>query len=373
MANGISLGVLQMQKTASKDATPQYKVEPYGFLASLYAAHSPGVIENNKEAGHRKTVTIKAKKRVTPAEVAEEASCEVTNTHPYYEHTVSIANIRQYALHLSDDLVSQFDAYASQKVAIPGSTPTISGAMWEFMDSLQVACSAILSAVNRDLLDLALANLGVNRRTGVNTAATINIALNTTNNPLADGVTQILRDFRLNNMSGKIIAVGAGLFHNWILQQPAKGIDQSGYDSRIQAGGFDFYQDEDVTLQAGGGTTNHILVYEKDAVQIVEYMKYEGAFAGDKPGASSFGTIMLPMQTPDGRFVKVKFDYQLRYNDCEQEFGYVDGVEGVMLQKGYNLIISKNFGLYTIPSTAYKAADVLTGNRGSLRYNITNA
>jgi hypothetical protein len=36
------------------------------------------------------------------------------------------------------------------------------------------------------------------------------------------------------------------------------------------------------------------------------------------------------------------------------------------------MILSKNFGLYTIPTDAYKASDVLTGNRGSLAYEVTN-
>ena len=63
-------------------------------------------------------------------------------------------------------------------------------------------------------------------------------------------------------------------------------------------------------------------------------------------------------------------DVQFKFNDCEADYE-VDG-QTETLQKGWNMILSLNFGLWTIPSTAYRAEDPLFGNRGSLLYSVTN-
>jgi hypothetical protein len=370
MANGFSLGVLQQIKEITQNATPQYKLEPAGAMAMLKLAHTPGVIKNDSGFGHFKTVTVKKKQRFTEAETSTSASCDETNTQPYTEDVVSVANYRQIAFHIEDEVIAAYDEYASQLMAT-GSAPA-TPLMWEFMDTLMTAASAINDGVNRDLCTLLAAAIGNNRATGNNTAQTINIPLATTSNPLANGPTKIMADFMLNSMSGKPIVLGAGLLHNWMLQQPAKVGDQAGIDTRIQAAGFDMFVDYYFGTTALSAA-NNIVVYEKDSVQLVEYMKYRGFKAGAK-GTSIFGVVPIPCKMgATGQVGQILYDFQLKYNDCEQEFAYVDGEETVTLQKGWNMILSKNFGLYTIPTTAYRSSDPLTGNRGSLRFNITNS
>lgn len=369
MANGYALGVLQHQKEVSRGATPQYKIEPYGFLASLLAAHTRHSVKNDKFDGHTQTAKIKAKQRMTVAQTQTEKSCSNVATQPYAEQTVSLTNVRQIAIHVEDEVIAQMDSTASNRQSA-GSLSV----MAEHMDSVATAAGALLSACNQDLLTLALANIGVNRATGNTTSQAVNFPLSTTSNNLALGATKLMSDFALNNMKGQLITVGAGLFHNYMMQQPAKSADATGLNSRMQAGNFDFYVDYDLqTIATGTGAANRIFVYEKDAVQLVEYLEYQGFKAGVKPGASEFGTISLPMMSAGGMLVPVEFDFQLRYNDCEQVFDYADGETSVTLQKGYNLILSKRFGLYTIPSTAYRSGDVLAGNRGSLSFYLTNS
>ena len=366
MANGFSLGLLQMMKEVTKSATPAYKLDPYGFLASLYTAHSPGSIKVDSYDGHFKTVKVKKKKRLTISDTSTSASCAMGAPIPYTEDTVSVANYRQVAFSLSDETVAAFDSYASQLQMVPGMAPE-NPLMFEMLDSMMVAANALLQGVNTDLITLAVANLGVNIVTGSASSTALNITNDATKNYLSAGVTKLMADYKQNRMNGRPIIVGAGLMYNWFLQSAATtGSSFTGLDTRVQAAGMDFFLDYDVDA-AIGGTTNDILVYEKDAIQIVEYMKYQGFKAGAKPGASIFGTITLPMQNSDGTLVPVKFDYQLRYNDCAVTEG------GVTYEKGYNMILSKNFGLYTIPTDAYKSTDVLYGNRGSLAYNVTNA
>jgi len=366
MANGFSLGLLQMMKEVTKSATPAYKLDPYGFLASLYTAHSPGSIKVDSYDGHFKTVKVKKKKRLTISDTSTSASCAMGAPIPYTEDTVSVANVRQVAFSLSDETVAAFDAYASQLQMVPGMAPE-NPLMFEMLDSMMVAANALLQGVNQDLITLAVANLGVNIVTGASTSTALNITNDATKNYLSAGVTKLMADYKQNRMNGRPIIVGAGLMYNWFLQAAAStGSSFTGLDTRVQAAGMDFFLDYGID-SAISGTTNDILVYEKDAIQIVEYMKYQGFKAGAKPGASIFGTITLPMQNSDGTLVPVKFDYQLRYNDCAVT------ENSVTYEKGYNMILSKNFGLYTIPTDAYKSTDVLYGNRGSLAYNVTNA
>ena len=367
MANGFSLGVLQTIRDITKQAAPQDKLEPVGMLGSLKIAHSPGIIMNDSGAGHTKTVTVKHKKRFTPAQTSTVDSCETTNTQPYFENTVSVANYRQIAIHLEDVVVAQYDEYASAMQS--GGTIPLTPMMWELYDHIKSAASALNQAVNEDVLTLALAAMGVNRTTGVNTATTLNIPLNTVNNPLGDSINQMLYDFQFNSFTGRPIVVGSGMLHKWMLQQNAKSADQAGLSSRIQAAGLDFWVDNILgTVEADADA---IAVYEKDSIQLVEWLRNRGAFAGTK-GTSTFGVIGLPMDAGNGTTQTMMYDYQLKYNDCAEEFGYVDGVEAVTLQRGWNMIISKHFGLYTIPTNAYRVGDVLAGNRGSLLYTFTN-
>lgn len=377
MANGFSLGILQMQKEVTKDATPQYKVEPYGFLASLYAAHSRGVIKNMvEETGHYRTVKVKAKKRLLIGDTRTTPSCDTVITVPYTEQTVTLTGYRETAISITDETIAAFDAYASAIVAAsqagiaPPSAGQIPGGglMFEFFDSLQVAANGLLSGVDYDLVALAVAAIGVNARVSSAAAQTINIPQDATTNLLSDGIPQIWRDLSLNNMNGKPIIVGAGFWDAFARSQAAiGGANQAGIDTRIQAAAFDYFRDEQVPDALGAD--NQIIVYEKDAVQIVEYLKYTGFKAGMK-GTSIFGTLMLPY-VANGQLIPVSFDYQLKYQDCPTDMT-VDGYESTSVDRGWVLIVSKTFGLYTIPSTAYQGLDNLAGNRGSLRYLITN-
>lgn len=366
MANGFSLGVLQTIRDITKQASPQDKLEPVGMLGSLKLAHSPGVIMNDSGTGHTKTVTVKHKKRFTPAQTSTVDSCDTVNTQPNFENTVSVANYRQLAIHVEDNVIAQYDEYAS--ALVNGGNVPLTPLMWDLYDSIKSAASAINQAVNEDVVTLALAAMGVNRSTGLNTATTLNIPLNT-NHPLGDGVNQMLYDFQFNSFTGRPIVVGSGMLHKWLLMQNAKGIDAGGLNSRIQAAGLDFWVDNSVGTVAADAET--IAVYEKDAIQLVEWFRNRGSFAGQK-GTSYFGVIGLPMDAGNGTTQTMMYDYQLKYNDCADEFSYVDGVENTTLERGWNMILSKHFGIYTIPTNAYRVGDVLAGNRGSLLYTFTN-
>jgi hypothetical protein len=370
MADGKSLGLLQPIGEIAKQASPQIKQEPNGFLGSLKLAHSPGVIKNDSYDGHTKTVKVTHKQRFTVAQTSTTESCDVVNTQPTLENTVSVANYVQFPLFVEDTLISQMDSFASALVSPAGSKPVITDMMFEFYDSLISATSAINQAVNQSLLTLAVAAVGVNRVTGVNTAQTINIPQASATNILGNNVNKIKTDWLANNFTGKMIGIGAGNFLAWLMQQPAKGLDGAGVDTRVQAAGFDFFVDYDLST-ALSTQPNDVIFYEKDSVQLVEFMKFRGNFAGDK-GTVRQGIIMLPMNAGNGLTIPMMYDYQLFYQKCATTYAYVNGEENVTLQRGWHLIVSKNYGLYVLPSNGYRAGDPLSGNRGSLIYRVTN-
>lgn len=350
----------------AKENTPETKLEDFGFLNLLQSQSGKAEVSLNAEkAGHKRSVRVKKMQRLTKDFTDTTLSCDNTNVIPYSESDVDINVTRQVAIHLTDENVAQYQEEASRVIGVGNPTTSI---LMGLYDRVKVATNAIMQGVNDDLLTLAVAQVGVNRRTGSNAAATINLNLATTTNPLSDGETQMLADFRINGGIGRPQIVGSGLFYNYVLQQAFKtGFQSNGIDTRIAAASVDFYHDLAASSIAG---TNQVLVYQPNSLQLVEYMAYEGFKAGQKPGASSFFTMLLPVS---GQNKPVAFDVQLRYNDCQTTM--TDAYYGttLTLEKGYNIIISKQCGLWTIPTGAYRATDVLNGNRGSLRYTITNA
>jgi len=368
----LSLGVgfapyfLASISAIAKENTPQTKLESFGFL-NLVANQSSRaeVTLNAAKAGHRRSLRVKKMQRLTKDFTDTTLSCDNTNVIPYSENDVDLNITRQVAIHLTDEDVAQYQAEASNLINI--GTPSTSILMGLY-ERVLVGTNAIMQGVNDDAFTLAVAQIGVNRRTGSNASSTINLNLATTTNPLSDGETQILADFRNNGGIGRPQVVGSGLMYNYFLQQSFKtGFQSNGIDTRLAAASMDFYNDLAATSILG---TNQIIAYQPNSVQLVEYLAYKGFKAGAKPGASTFFTMMLPVS---GQNTPVEFDVQLRYNDCQTTM--TDAYYGttLTLEKGYNIIISKQAGLWTIPSDAYRATDVLNGNRGSLRYTITNA
>lgn len=366
---GFCRDLLQSMVEITKSGTPEYKIQPNGFTRMLISAMSPGAIKNDSYNGHFKTVVVKKKQRFIRADTDTSESCDNTLVPAYTEDTVSVANIRQIAFHINDEVIAEYCDGASATSSV--GRPNIA-IMQEFLDTLMSAADALLDGVEFDLVNLMKTRFGVNRVTGLATARTLNLNKDETINPIGNGMNMLKVDFKRNQFMGRPLVVGGGNMLAFMEQQNAKSAAQDGLDTSIQAAGVDFFYSEEFASQMSVGG-NNIGVFEKDAVQIVEYLRYQGFKAGVKPGGSVFGTIPIPVQGANGEIQAVMFDFQLKYNDCPQTF--TDAYTGASLgslPKGYNMIISKQFGLYTIPTTAYKAGDVLLGNRGSLLYDVTN-
>jgi len=316
MAQGFAPYLLHHIKQIAGMATPQYKMEVPGFLNMLMSQSKPSEVKLNNENGHRKTVRIKAKQRATKDMTDTSKSCDNVLVPIWQEQEIELSVTRQIAFHIPDETIALYEDNASRTVAIGQPATAI---MNEFLENILTHTSALLEAINDDLFTVAAANIGTNRVTGSNASQSININKDGAVNPLGDGFTKILSDYKRNM---------------------AKGRPQ-------------------------------IVAYEPDAVQLVEYCEYTGFKAGVKPGGSTFGVMTLPAMV-NGEIKPVEVDFQLKYQDCDTT--YTDAYYGttITLGKGYNLILSKQCGLFTIDTAAYRATDVMNGNRGSYRFTLSN-
>jgi len=348
-------------------AYPGYKLDPQGFLNLLQSQNKPQVLTLNNAAGHKNTVQVSYKQRFTKDFTDTSKSCDVTSVLSRQEASVDLSSTRQIAIYLADETVAQFEDEASRTVAVGQPAGQIAA---ELLDDILHAANAILQGVNDDLLTLAVAAIGKNRVTGSAAAKTLNVPLNTTNLPLNAGMNEILSDYKINGGKGRPQIVGSGLMHNFMLMQAAKGMDQSGLDTKIQGAGADFYLDLSASSILGA---NQVIAYEPNAVQIVEYMEYTGFKAGVKPGSSEFGVIALPAVASDGSLLPVKFDWQLKYIDCPTTLTDAYSGQSATYQKGWSFIMKKDFGLFQLPSDSYRQEDGNYSVNGALRYNVTNS
>lgn len=361
----------QMNQIVGDATTPQYKLDYHGFLELLSDQRSPGdpfALKLNNQAGHRKSVQVSFRQRFTEdfTGTNEGDVCDVTNILPRREATVELSSFRFIAMSLEDETIARYEDDASKTVAL-GLPPT--QLMNELYEDVLASANALLDGVDTDLQTLAAANFGVNRVSGNNAAVSVNLNKAGTVNNLTDGITKILSDFQINSGRGTPIVWGSGLMNNFMNQLPARSANQSGYNPAIEAQGLKWYFDQKSQSVLGA---NQIGVMEANALQWVEYLEFTGFKKGQFPGNSIFGVLPLPMRISNGDLKKVWFDYQLRYSDCAKTI--TDQYYGtpITLQKGWTLILSKHSGLFTIPSDAYRGTDVLSGNRGTYRYTITN-
>ena len=366
MADGFRKALLRHISLLTNEANPQTKLDPQGAINLLQGQNKPRVLRLNNSAGHKETLDVKYLQRATEELTDSTYSCDQVNENTYKETSVDVSFRRQYAFHIDDETIAKYEDEASRVQRIGNPT---TGVLGEIFTQIKAGANAMLSGIASDLWPLMVADIGENIVTGLVAAKTINFPIISTNNDYSTGETEMLSDYRLNGGSGKPQIVGDGNIFKYFLQQVAKSANQAGINTRIFAGGMDFYHDTKASTELGA---NECIVYQPDSVQIVEYMEYTGFKAGDKPGASTFFTMFLPMDRGDGTVVPVEFDVQVKYQDCPTTLTDAYYGTSISAHKGWTVFLRKRGGLFTIPADAYRAGDRLRNNRGSLRFEITN-
>jgi hypothetical protein len=351
-------------------AAPPLKIDHLGLLSFL-AGNERKLILNQGETGEQlQQKQIKFKTRWTKYNTTTTDSCTVTNNQQYIEAPVNLSNSRYLAVCLDDRTVQQYEMDAAATYNM-GKPPT--AIMGEMRKEIMMMAQGVLDGVNSDLWPLLTPNIGVNRSTG-NTIDNLNFTFTATNFNVNDGYPALYRQLKDNlfSSSSSYNIVGSGIFENIQGATPLLGLALNGVNTGAGNSKIKFHYDQDAPSLLGN---NRILCIDDGAVQLVEFLRFTGVYGGIKPGASIFGTMVLPLQVSVSDIRDVYFDWQLRYSDCPTTF--TDSYYGtsIALNRGYNLIISKQFGMFTIPPNAYSLhpGDPMAGNRGTVQYTVTNS
>jgi hypothetical protein len=344
--------------------TPNFKITPTGFVKSVMENNpSFSGVKLNTASGHTRTVELRYQRRLTDAEISTTDTCDVSIRPEWFNATLEATNVAKTSFHISNEDMAAYVEESTASYSIGGVSM-----FQEHLSSLLSSANGLISKIDKTLMNSL--TYGKNIATGNTSAASINFAQSTTTNVLNTGMSEILDECMTNEMYGDLIMFGSGNFNKWYLQQGYAGLAATGLD-QSKVSGFKWYYDP-YSASATGLGANKIGVYSKGSVGFVDIDKYVGFQAG-KLGNSTFFQITLPVETAqnDGSVQMMKFNCQLQEVDCPTEMP--SGYSTVTIDRGYIMHISKQYGLFQIPSGAYQSNDRLYGNNGLLRFEITNS
>jgi hypothetical protein len=362
--------LLQHLKSLIGINAPETKITPTGFTKMLLEntpklqVKPSEVLRLNESDGHIKQIRLSYLKRITPDLIQTDDDCENDLIPVYNDMVLEAPHFAKYSFWISDDTIARYMADASRTVAQgQPATPL----MQEHLTTLMTVVNGIVGKIDQTLLEDV--TWGVNQVTGVNAATTININKNATVNDLETGFAKLLSDAAENEIAGDLLMAGSGLFNNFMLQKPFSGMNQAGVNQSA-ATGYKWYFDVYAKSASTFGT-NQVGVFAPGTIGFVDLQKYI-AFRSGQKGTSFFFQIPLPVATGqgDGTAEMMIFDAQLKYIDCPTTL--YNGYSNVTVNRGWQLIISKNYGLFQQPTDGYTSGDRLTGNNGALRYTFTN-
>ena len=345
---------------------PSTKITPLGYLQMLLENGLAEVVTNTmNNNGHTRTVTVKYIPRGVAGKSVTVDDCSIQATPDYMEFTIPSLSFRKNGTFIADDKVRLYENEASNSVMIGKPIPPM-GIYKEFYDTLIRKANGLLQDVNADLLTQQAASFGKNTTTGLATPKTINFPLNTNNNPLDQGMTQLETDIQDNEfLPENSVIVGSGLI-NGVYRQINRNTENTNRQN-YPTNSPDFKWDSKTTTIWG---TNQFGVFEKGSVKFVNINKFEGAFGGDKLSSWNF-TIQLPLVDSMGNSLQaMKFDAQLWYNKCPSELE-IDNITQTV-GRGWILDLMVNYTQFNIPGDAYDVADRMSGVNGTLRYVATN-
>jgi len=375
MANGYCEALLLHLDSIAGQNYPGQKVTIPGFLNMLVTSPDrPSAIQEGYMGGHYRTVNVKYMPRTVAAQVSTTDSCGIDLQPAYKETTVSVNNVAQTGLWISDDTVRQYCEDASRTVAVGQPATQM---MTEHLRGILHAMNGIYQKMENVLTTAMASSFGNHVATGTATAVTVNIEQDGNLNDLGTGLTKLLTDAAANEFCGTPMFVGAlgSLMHAYSIQKNQNALAQAiGFDPSALAANFQFFASGQTGSTWGA---QHVGMFAPGSVHLVERQDNVGSFAGQR-GTSFFTTIVDPRTqcwTPNG-LGNIAFDLQVKYIDCPEDAnnlpsGYLNTES--LTGRGYALYIKKRYGLFTTPKDAFDGGDRLAGSNGTLRYAMTNS
>lgn len=368
MAQGFCPALLKHIKDIAGENAPGRKMHVAGMLAMTFCCQNSSVspINDQFEQGHRRNLTIKYRRRPTIADTDTADNCEINTQPGYLEWTVPALDFRKISFHIADDQIRQYcvDASRMQTVGSPATR-----VMAEVYDLIVEHANTLMAGINRDLVIQQATEFGQNVSDG-SVGTYININRNGDQVILDDGIIQMMQDLQENEICGDPCIVGGGLFAAYTKAQALACCNNAGIDYS-KTGLPNFFFDKDTQTIWGN---NSVGVFAPGSVKFVGYNQFVGEFAGERPGGSIFTTLPLPVQEfgcADDCLRDLRLDMQLKYIDCPTEIE-VNGTP-TLVQRGWQVILSKYYTLWTQPDNAFDSGDPLEGTNGTLKYFISNS
>lgn len=336
---------------------PQTKITPVGFLKMLLENNALAEINNLQElqAGQAREIKLRYMQRGTESDVTDVDDCETPINPEWKETSIPEMQFSKIGIFISDENMRKYQVEAAQTLA--AGTPSVP-LMQALYQTILVKVNGLLQKMDTNLLTAMSTKWGKNIAYGASTAQ--QIVLGTTAG-LNDGYVKLLDDAQTNEVLDNLLICGSGKVTRYDIYQRIK----NGFDSHgIGALPLNAYYDPKAATIWGA---DHFGVFAKGMVGIVDWNKNVGAYAGQR-GASIFFTIPMPVQVGN-EVIPITFDAQLKYVDCPTY-----GEQGTLVQaRGWQLLISKNYALFTTPTDAFASTDRLYGMNGSFHYVATDA
>ena len=344
--------------------SPEAKITPAGFSTMLFNQGAYRRLDDvvNTGNGTFNNAKVIYTPRTTASDTSDTASCtDINLAYSNLSYTVPDTSFyREISMVLTAEQVKKL---CSVKAA--WQTKEGASAWAELWGQIKRMANGLIDAVNEDLLTEQSTNWGVNQTTGSALAKTLNLPLSTTTNNLSQGITSLFTDAQLNEFCGELDIVGSGLMMSFTNQQIVQCCNNAGIDtSRVK---LNFYPDFKANTIWGN---NHIGVFDKGALQLITYNK--NRLNMGQMGNTYYGMMPLEVNCPsclvDAPVMDI--DLTLRWHDCPTDM-LVGGVAQT-IDRAYTLTLSTAYDLVSIPPDAYGVSDRLSGNNGTLLYNVTN-
>lgn len=368
MANGFCPALLLDINDVAGNNAPDRRLQIAGFLSMLFCCQDSmsSPLQVGTQGGHKRTVTVKYRPRPLPSAVQSEDDCDVNIIPAYLEWTIPALTHKQITFFLEDDLVRQYciDASAMKEL---GRTSVMN----EVYGLVISNANALMKAINQDLVAKQATQFGVNVSTNDDGGSIININ-NTpgTSFNLSNGIIQMMRDIQENEICGQPCIVGGGLFAAYNQAQALLCCNQAGLDMS-KAGLPRFFFDKDTQSIWGANTVG---LFAPGSSKFLPFDKYVGPAWSGLKGGSFFTNIGFPVNefgcNLDQCLNDLRIDVQLKYIDCPQNVD-IDGVS-TPVGRGWLVILSKEYALWTQPDNGFQVGDSLAGTNGTLKYFISN-
>ncbi|MBA3830068.1 MAG: hypothetical protein H0X33_14095 [Taibaiella sp.] len=368
MALGFCPALLTNIDAVAESDSPTKKLHVAGFLAALFCCQNSAVnpINQGVDGAHLRPLTVKYRQRPTVSQVQTQDDCDINRIPAYAEWTAPSVAHMQSSFFLDDNTIQHYcrDASILRPIGVP---PT--QVMQEVYGLVLETANVVMKAINQALVTQMATAFGANTTTGSTFGKVLNISSAANQYNLSNGIIDMMRDFQENELCGDPCIIGGGLFAAYNMAQAATCCNQAGMDiSKIGVPRFFFDKD---TQSIWG--QNSIGVLAPGSVKFIGRNKYQGAFAGQR-GNSFFTTFALPVNefgcNLDDCLGQLVFDLQLRYIDCPGTYTVND--VNTPLQRGWEVIISKEFALWVQPTNAYAYGDPLYNTNGTLKYFVSN-